>query len=208
MALAQSIPSSPECRDPWALWPDPCRPEQRCVLTAQLITLRTDIMQTYMKSLTPFFICLLFLFPSVSSAQVFTGGSASFSFLNNRNYLEASPLIGYRINDFREGTGAILSYNRRNGNERTHYGARIFGQYDVAEGLYLHGEMEGINTKYTRSSGRVTRNWLFSIPVGAGYRQRISENVYATASILYDLIQHKNSPYDNPIIRGGVRYYL
>ncbi|HLR90014.1 MAG TPA: hypothetical protein VK040_03600 [Balneolaceae bacterium] len=165
-------------------------------------------MQTYMKSLTPFFICLLFLFPSVSSAQVFTGGSASFSFLNNRTYFEASPLIGYRINDFRVGTGAILSYNRRNGNERTHYGARIFGQYDVAEGLYLHGEMEGINTKYTRSSGRVTRNWLFSIPVGAGYRQRISENVYATASILYDLIQHKNSPYDNPIIRGGVRYYL
>src|SRR5690625_1598042 len=79
-------------------------------------------MQTYMKSLTPFFICLLFLFPSVSSAQVFTGGSASFSFLNNRTYLEASPLIGYRINDFRLGTGAILSYNRRNGNERTHMG--------------------------------------------------------------------------------------
>src|SRR5690625_3681844 len=165
-------------------------------------------MQTYMKSLTPFFVWLLFLFPSVSSAQVFTGGCASFSFLNIPTYLEASPLIGSRTNALRAGTGGILSYNRRFGNDRTHYGARIFGQYDVAEGLYLHGEMEGINTKYPRSSGRVTRNWLFSLPVGAGYRQRISEDVYATASIFYDLIQHKNSPYDNPIIRGGVRYYL
>src|SRR5690625_1018159 len=119
-------------------------------------------MQTYMKSLTPFIICLLFLFPSVSSAHVLTVGSASFSFLNNRTDSDASPPIGYRINDFGVGTGAILSYNRRNGNERTHDGARIFGQYDVAEGLYRHGEMEGINTKYTRSSGRVTRNWLFS----------------------------------------------
>src|SRR5690625_8001345 len=106
-------------------------------------------MQTYMKSLTPFFICLLFLFPSVSSAQVFTGGSASFSFLNNRTYFEASPLIGYRINDFRVGTGAILSYNRRKGNESTHYEARIYVQFNVAEGLCFNGEMDSIHTMYT-----------------------------------------------------------
>src|SRR5690625_7564310 len=97
-------------------------------------------MQTYMKSLTPFFICLLFLFPSVSSAQVFTVGSASFSFLNNRTYFEASPLICYRINDFSVCTIAILCDDRCYGNELTLYGVRIFGEYFLVVCLYLLGE--------------------------------------------------------------------
>lgn len=161
-----------------------------------------------MKCITSLFIGLLFLFPAPSSAQVYTGGSASLSFQNDRTYFEASPLVGYRMNDLQIGTGAILSYTRRNGNARTNYGARVFSQYDVIDGVFIHGEMEALNTKYTSSSGSTNRDWIFSIPVGAGYRQQISDNVYATASILYDLIQHRNSPYDNPIIRGGIRYYL
>lgn len=161
-----------------------------------------------MKFLYWVFICLLFLFPSHASAQVYTGGSTVLSFQNNRTYFEASPLIGYRMNDLSVGTGAIISYSRRNGNARTNYGARIFSQYDVIDGLFIHGEMEALNAKYRSSSGSSTRSWIFSIPVGAGYRQQISDNVYATASILYDLIHHRNSPYDNPIIRGGIRYYL
>lgn len=161
-----------------------------------------------MKTLTSLFICLLFLFPVISSAQVYTGGSTSLTFLNDRTYFEASPLVGYRMNDLSAGVGAIISYTRRSGNARTHYGGRIFSQYDVIDGLFIHGEMEALNTEYTSSSGSANRDWVFSIPVGAGYRQQISDNVYATASILYDLIQHSNSPYDNPIIRGGLRYYL
>ena len=161
-----------------------------------------------MKFLSPIFICLLFLFPSLSSAQVYTGGSTALTFQNNRTYFEASPLVGYRMDDLRVGVGAIVSYTRRNGNARTHYGGRLFSQYDVIDGLFIHGEMEALNTEYSSLSGSTNRDWIFAIPVGAGFRQQISDNVYATASILYDLIQHSNSPYDNPIIRGGLRYYL
>lgn len=161
-----------------------------------------------MKFLYSTFISLLFLLPAASSAQIYTGGSTSLTFLNDRTYFEASPLVGYRMNDLRAGVGAIISYTRRNGNARTHYGGRLFSQYDVFEGLFIHAEMEALNATYTSSSGSVRRDWIFSIPVGAGFRQQISENVYATASVLYDLIHHRNSPYDNPIIRGGLRYYL
>lgn len=126
------------------------------------------------------------------------------NFWNNRTYIDASPIIGYQMNDVRVGVGGILSYVRRNGNSRTHYGGRVFSQYDLFEDFFLHAEVEALNVEYSTNE----REWTLSVPVGAGYFKRISGNMYTTFTILYDLVQDDNSPYKNPIIRGGIRYHL
>ncbi|WP_234567891.1 hypothetical protein [Rhodohalobacter sp. 614A] len=143
-------------------------------------------------------------FPVTSWAQVYTGGSVGLNFWNNRTYIDASPILGYQIDDLRIGVGGIFSYVRRSGDSRIHYGARVFSQYDLFESFFLHAEVETLNTEYYNSE----REWVLSVPVGAGYFQRISDRMYTTFTILYDLVQDENSPYENPIIRGGIRYHL
>ena len=150
---------------------------------------------------------VLFL-PLPASAQLYTGGSVGLSFTNSRTYLSASPVIGYRMNDLRFGIGGILSHESRDDDSWTYYGARLFSQYDLFQGVFLHAEIEALNVQYSTSSGSKTRDWVMAVPVGGGYSQRIGDGIYASAMILFDLIQESNSPYDNPIIRGGLRYHF
>lgn len=151
---------------------------------------------------------ILFLFPLSASAQLYTGGSVGLSFMSNRTYFEASPVVGYRMNDMRVGVGGILSHVRRSGESWTHYGGRVFSQYDLFEGFFVHGEVEALNVEYSSSGSSNSREWILSVPVGAGYSQRVSGKMYATAMVLYDLVQDDRSPYANPIVRGGIRYHL
>jgi hypothetical protein len=50
------------------------------------------------------------------------------------------------------------------------------------------------------------REWIMALPVGVGYRQKISDKVFADFSIMYDLLLDPNSPKENPIFRGGINY--
>lgn len=159
-----------------------------------------------------FIVYLLTLASFTSYSQVFTGGNVSISY-ENGIYADIAPIIGYGLEDFRAGVSPIVSYRKSTVNNTSFsYGARIFGQYSVIENAFVHAEFQAMNSGIytTQADGTRTKQtiWAIALPVGAGYEYKISEKAYAQVSVLYDLLQDKNSPNRMPVIRAGIRYDL
>jgi hypothetical protein len=117
--------------------------------------------------------------------KVNVGGNFGASF-GNVTYLEASPLLSYRVTDkLQVGPGLTYIYYRYNypgyNFSASQYGGRFFGRYFVIDDLFAHAELEALNigVKNADYSGRKT---LIYPLVGGGYRQRFGANggVYVT----------------------------
>jgi hypothetical protein len=144
-------------------------------------------------------------------AQIFTGGDLSVTFTNGVN-VNLAPIIGYKIKGFSTGLSPVVMYTATGATSGDFsYGGRIFAEYDIWKGIFVHAEFEAINTGYLESITNIKlRNWVLGAPVGVGYEYEITKNVWFKGSVLYDVMidlnLNQNSSNSNPIVRGGVVY--
>jgi hypothetical protein len=148
------------------------------------------------------------------------GGTVGFNFWSDYFYLSVNPLVGYNvsqqfsvggkiqyayINDKRNNYADVTSHN---------YGASIFSRYRPIQPIYLHAEFEyGSYEEHTiyyypltqKTKIESKRNWVPFLYLGGGYVQQLSPNASVYVEVLFDVIQDKNSPYENwdPIISVG-----
>lgn len=151
--------------------------------------------------------------------RIFTGGNVGFNIFNNYLFLDLAPIIGYRVTE-RLGVGIGLRYSLiRDLNSKvnwSNYGGSVFARYKVIPQLFLHTEVEVLRSYnydiFSPNYGDRAPAYMWF--VGAGYSTGNSGGLNFSLMLLYDLIDHVNSPYQNaylfgpaglPIIaRGGV----
>jgi hypothetical protein len=106
--------------------------------------------------------------------QIYTGGSAGVHF-DNGYYVEAAPVIGYRYKRVDMGLSPFLSYReRQNQPDFYSFGNRIYTQVTIIPQVFGHAEFEVSNIEV---AGR--RKWIMGLPVGGGYRYKLSKNAEA-----------------------------
>lgn len=159
------------------------------------------------------FVAAFLLTGGALQAQVYTGGNASVSFTNNNVYADVAPILGYRINKLNVGVSPVLAYQKPQNLDAIYsYGGRLFTQYTVWQGLFVHGELEALNVQDfvagADAEGNFGRTWVVGLPVGAGYNQMLGDRISLQAMVLFNVLENDNYPYENPIIRGGINYSL
>lgn len=149
--------------------------------------------------------------------RLFTGGNLGFGVSGNFLYLDVSPIIGYKLTT-KLGAGVGIRYSLLRDLyykiNYTNYGGSVFARYMVIPQAFLHAEFEGLRTYdfNPMSSNYGERDMAYMGLVGAGYS--LGEGVSFSVLVLYDLIDHINSPYRNAyllgpagppvILRGGI----
>ncbi len=143
--------------------------------------------------------------------KLFTGGSIGLTFGDYTNVI-ISPVIGARLNPkVYAGLGIEYQYtkDKRYNPSLTYnqYGGRVFAQYNIVPTLYAHGEFAGYSMeRYVSSITRSKeREFVPFIYFGGGYRRMISERSFVSVQVLFDVLQHKYSPYKawEPIFSVG-----
>jgi hypothetical protein len=126
--------------------------------------------------------------------------------------MEVSPLVGYKFSPkFSAGVGITYQYYHyqdRFYNIQTNvYGTRIFGRYMITNNLFAHAEYEYLNLEAFDfyPSRRVD---VESFLAGGGYIQRFSGRFAIVTMILYNFTPSYYTPYQNPVIRIGMNFWL
>jgi hypothetical protein len=145
-----------------------------------------------------------------ASAQLFTGGDLSATFVNGVN-IDLAPIIGYKFHTFSAGFSPFIKYGQgiTHANEVS-FGGRIFAEYDVFKGFIIHAEGQVLNSAYLNGNGVKLHHWTIGIPIGAGYERELTKGVWLKTMVLWDPLQNinfsLNSPNSNPQVRGGITY--
>lgn len=147
------------------------------------------------------------------SNRVIVGGNLGLQF-GNVTLIDVSPTIGYMLSPHLVlglgGTYKYYSYKNYDTRYNTsYYGGSTFIKYYLSNleigflrDLYLHAEYELLNYRYDSGAGYDNERVL-SYFVGGGYRAPVSDKVDIHLSLLYNLNDTKNSPYENPVFRIG-----
>jgi hypothetical protein len=142
--------------------------------------------------------------------RLFTGGNVGFNIYNSFLLLDLAPIVGYKVNEnFGIGVGAkfslIKDLNTKQSN--TYYGGSIFGRHKIYNGIFAHSEFEILNA-YNRDPNSINygeRAPAFVWFTGLGYSSGGAISI--SGMLLYDLIDHPNSPYRNQyLFRSGFSY--
>ncbi|MBR8537319.1 hypothetical protein KDU71_17250 [Carboxylicivirga sediminis] len=131
--------------------------------------------------------------------KLFTGGSVGLTFGDYTNVM-ISPVVGARLNPkVYAGLGIEYQYtkDKRYNPALTYnqFGGRIFAQYNIVPNLFAHGELAGYSMERYTTLSKKERNFVPFIYFGGGYRQMISERSFVSVQVLFDVLQHKYSPY-------------
>ncbi len=114
------------------------------------------------------------------------GGNLGFSSGgNSAQFLELSPIVGYRLTDkFSAGVGPIFNYFKRpNFDGQTIWGTRALARYSIMQNIFLGAEISNIWFK----CNNVTES-IRSLPIGGGYRQRMVGRSSFIAEVMYDIL--------------------
>ncbi len=137
--------------------------------------------------------------------RLFTGGNIGFGVSGNALYLDLSPIIGYKITT-KLGAGVGLRYSLLRDMyykiNYTNYGGSLFARYKVIPQAFLHAELEGLRAyDYNPlSPGYGERAMAYMGFLGAGYS--FGDGVSFSVTVLYDVIDHVNSPYRSTYLLG------
>ncbi len=141
--------------------------------------------------------------------RIFIGGDIGLQFGTN-TFIQIAPLIGYHITDeFSAGiTTKYIYYSIKdtyyNKSYSTNiYGGGIFTRYNILDDVFLHAEYEGLSMEVPYTPYQNRRRIVSGLFVGGGYRQWFGQNSSLNLMLLYNVIEDKYSPYQNPIIRIG-----
>ncbi|MFN8776881.1 MAG: hypothetical protein ACK5XV_08950 [Flavobacteriales bacterium] len=132
---------------------------------------------------------------------VFGGGlGAQFG---NFTFIQLAPQVGYQTTErWVNGVGVNYMYFNTQGRSTSIYGGSIWSRYFVTSGVFIGSELEVLNREwYTPQKGFHRANVPICM-VGAGYFS--GGQVGVGIQIMYDVIGDPASPYQNPIIRGGL----
>lgn len=124
--------------------------------------------------------------------------------------VDISPLIGYQITDrLSIGVGGTYLYYRIQSQfyraDLSIYGARAFARFFVIQNLFAHAEYEVLNGPWDNNFSKSRFN-ITNVLVGGGYRQQVGSRAFINMMILWNINESVYSPYQNPIIRGGVSF--
>jgi hypothetical protein len=142
--------------------------------------------------------------------RLYFGGNFGLQ-LGTFTHVEASPIVGYMINNkLSAGGGIIYQYFRvRGGNriadyETNIYGGKLFGRYNFSQQLFGYTEYENINLDVifnTPNGFELGRAWVPAFFIGGGYFQPIGNRAGVTVMALYNLLYDvSRSPYNSPFV--------
>lgn len=144
------------------------------------------------------------------SDKVMLGGNMSLTF-GSMSMVEVSPLIGYNLSP-RVTLGASLTYmyfsykSDLYSYSAQNFGGGLFGKIRIYKDFHLQIEPELLNIKYVDYNGQEKRKWVFNALAGVTFRSRLGERFAVDYSILWNLNQTQDSPYDNPVIKVAFVY--
>jgi hypothetical protein len=172
-------------------------------------------MKNFLKTLKIAALLTVIILSNISnkaSAQVFTGGDLSATFINGVK-IDIAPIIGYKYKSFSAGLSPVILYTAASTQGFSgdfSYGGRIFAEYDVWKGILVHAEFNAMNTGYVDNTGIKQYGWVIGAPIGVGYEYEIASHVWFKGMVLYDALLHinldQNLPNANPTVRGGITY--
>ena len=144
----------------------------------------------------------------------FVGGAVGLAFGDEVNYIEFSPIAGYRISQ-KFQLGATLTFRYRKDKRfepdlsTTDVGGSLFGRYFVLDPIFLQVEVERLNWEYLTivddeyvAVDSVYTGWY----AGAGYILPMGPSAAMYMSFLWDFSYDKREPSPNPhpwLIRIG-----
>jgi hypothetical protein len=139
--------------------------------------------------------------------RFYWGGNLG-AWFGNPSFADVSPLVGYKITDkLSVGVGVIFNYYSYKYNNykysTTFYGGRINARYFILENVFVQAGYDRINRDDPYSYKPNSRIWVENILVGGGLRYPVSDQLYCTATALWNLNDTPLSPYPNPIIQVG-----
>lgn len=156
-------------------------------------------------------------------SRLIIGGSLGAIFGNYTN-VNISPAIGYRFSNV---IAAGININGQYGSQRwrdiydntirrdkyTVFGGGLWGRVYPFEQLFIHVQPEYNfvkiqSTFYQEPKRTISGNYgVPSLLLGGGYSQPVGERAAISFMLLYDVVQDRNSPYQNGLIyRGGVNF--
>ncbi len=145
-------------------------------------------------------------------SKFFFGGNFGLQF-GNVTFIEASPTFGYRLTPkLAVGAGIIFQYAKFSADvygiplTTTVAGSKFFGRYVVYENLFLTAEPQFLSVQTYDFNFNKVRRIVPVLFVGGGYRQPLGERSFVTISLLYDLIDEPDSPYNQPYIGLGFNF--
>lgn len=133
--------------------------------------------------------------------NVFFGGNFGLQ-VGAVTYINIAPIVGYKITDrYRAGVGINYIYTNYFGQAYHLIGGRIFQQFFVWKGIFLHAEYEFMDypSGYTTTTGKPLRNIANAFNVGAGYQQNFGRRAFTNVMLLYNVIHDPNNTiYNTP----------
>jgi len=137
------------------------------------------------------------------------GGNVGANF-GTRTFVQFSPVIGYRIKPkLISGIGLNYNYFSDPFQKGSIYGPSVFTRYQVMQGLFLHTEFQQSFAKFELKGSEQSRQVDFPMfLLGGGYYTTLGGSSRIGITVLFDVIEDRNSFYQNPIIRGGVLFGL
>jgi hypothetical protein len=133
-------------------------------------------------------------------SNIYYGGSVILSF-GSYTVIGIEPMLAYKLTPkFSVGTKLTYEYiHEKQGSyvyKESNYGFSLFNRLRVTQRLYTHVEYSSMNYKFYNEIGS-ERKWVPFLFVGGGLSQPISKNTWLNAEILFDVLQNKNSPYND-----------
>lgn len=131
--------------------------------------------------------------------------------------IDVSPLLIFQATkSFYTGIGFTYLYYKDKRYQPPYssnsYGGSLLLRYHVWRDLFAQVEYDPLNLNYYDyyydNSGNLVKGpktsvWVHDLLIGAGYRQWLGGNAFATIAVFYNVNETYYSPYRNPIIRIG-----
>jgi hypothetical protein len=154
--------------------------------------------------------------PRSSGGNIFYGGYVGLSF-GSVNYVELSPMVGYRFSpSFGAGVGLLYRYREDDRYEQntslTDYGGNIFARYHIGYGVFAQAEYDYTNYEYVPNSfdDSTDRETYSALLAGLGFTTAVGRGAGFYALVLYDFNYSSSDPYqpyDSPVqYRFGVSF--
>ncbi len=144
------------------------------------------------------------------ASKIFYGGSLGLSF-GSVTSIRINPLVGYKITPkFSAGITGLYEFNSYDTyygrQDYNNYGGSVFTRFRFIPQAYAHAEFNYINYEFSGLNNNRYRQGVPFILLGGGFAQRIGNNTFAYAQILFDVLQDQHSPYNSwePFYSVGV----
>jgi len=138
--------------------------------------------------------------PSAVS-KVYYGGYVGATF-GDYSSIELSPMVGYHVSPV-VSAGVRFTYEYLwadvNGQnyDASNYGGSVFALARVHPKVFLQAEFKYMSYETVSVLSTDDREWVPFLYLGGGYVQPLGGNVSLVASVLVDVLQDENSPYED-----------